>query len=232
MKLWEVKAQSLRLMFADTDIEFSESEFQTQVIYQNANTREKLVRMNDSIKRAIDLYYQYNGEKTKMTTKTLDSSVVGGNTIYYNTINLSSTPSDFNTPTRVDVIANLSENIGEANNVSFDFDEANKKIVFIQYDFTHFTNKITFRIYYKTKNKNIVGDENEMTFDLNTLDIAEDVQRQIPLYVKSELYQEDEPNMAQQAKQEFIQFLILNQRKQFTKANSKVRKTFNRNFDV
>jgi hypothetical protein len=48
----------------------------------------------------------------------------------------------------------------------------------------------------------------------------------------SEIYQEDEPNMAQQARQEFTQFLVLNQRKTFTKVQTKVKKTFKRNFDV
>ena len=63
MKLWEIKAQALRLMFADTDIEFSFAEFENNSIYENANTREKLIRMNDSIRRAIDLYYHYHGEQ-------------------------------------------------------------------------------------------------------------------------------------------------------------------------
>ena len=91
---------------------------------------------------------------------------------------------------------------------------------------------VSFRIYYKAKKQNLVGSENEMTYDLNLLNIPEEVQRQIPLYVKGELYQEDEPNMAQQAKQEFIQFLLLNQRKQFLKGASKVRRAFKRNYDV
>ncbi len=232
MKLWEIKAQALRLMFADSDVQFSEQEFSSGTIYTNSNTREKLVRITDSIKRAIDLYYQYNGEKAKMTTKGIDSATVNNVLTYYNTINLSSTPSDFGFPTRVDVIANITESITETNNISFDFDEFNKKIVFNQYDFTPYTNKIQFRIYYKIKKQNIVGNENEITYDLDLLGIPADVQRQIPLYVKGEIYQEDEPNMAQASKQEFVQFLLLNQRKHFIKNQTKVSKTFKRNLDV
>jgi hypothetical protein len=231
MKLWEIKAQALRLMFADTDVEFNQTEFQTGVIYENANTREKLIRMEDSIRRAIDMYYQYNGEKTKMTTKGIDFATVGGKVVYYNTITMTSV-SDFKFPTRIDVIANISENIGETTNISFDYDEFNNKIVFIQYDFTPFTDKITFRIYYKIEQQNLPASTNEIDYDLNSLGIPEEVQRQIPLYVKGELYQEDEPNMAQLAKQEFVQFLVLNQRKHFTKNPTKVKKAFKRNFDV
>lgn len=248
MKLWEIKAQSLRLMFADTDIEFSENEFQTQTIYTNANTREKLVRMTDSIKRAIDLYHQYNGEEPRVVYKTLDSATVNNVLTYYNTITVTSSPSDFGFPSRIDVVENLDYNITELINIAFDFEEAQvtqngnvftypKVIKFLNYDFTPYksangVNVVSFRIYYKAKKQNLAGSENEMTYDLNLLNIPEEVQRQIPLYVKGELYQEDEPNMAQQAKQEFIQFLLLNQRKQFVKGASKVRRAFKRNFDV
>jgi hypothetical protein len=232
MKLWEIKAQALRLMFADTDIEFSEAEFQTQTIYQNANTREKLVRMTDSIKRAIDLYYQYNGEQAQTVIKGLDFATVSNVLTYYNTLTFSASPSDFGFPSRVDVMANLSENIGETTNITYDYDAKLKKVIFTIYDFVAFTNKISFRVYYKIAKVNLVGNENEMTYDLNLLGIPEEIQRQIPLFVKGEIYQEDEPNMAQQAKQEFTQFLVLNQRKTFTKVQTKVKKTFKRNFDV
>ena len=66
MKLWEIKAQALRLMFADTDVNFSYAEFEDGTIYANSNTREKIIRMNDSIARAIDMYYQFNREQTKL----------------------------------------------------------------------------------------------------------------------------------------------------------------------
>jgi hypothetical protein len=250
MKLWEIKAQALRLMFADSDIQFSENEFQTQTIYTNANTREKLIRMEDSIKRAIDLYHQYNGEETRVVYKTLDSATVNNVLTYYNTITVTSSPSDFGLPSRIDVVENLDYNITELINIAFDFEEPQvtenagvftypKIIKFLDYDFTPYKSSngvtvVSFRIYYKAKKQNIIFGQNqtEMNYDLNILNIPEEVQRQIPLYVKGELYQEDEPNMAQQSKQEYIQFLILNQRKQFVKGASKVRRAFKRNHDV
>jgi len=232
MKLWEIKAQALRLMFADTDVEFSEAEFSNGTIYQNANTREKLVRMVDSIKRAIDLYYQYNGEQAQTVIKALDFATVSNVLTYYNTLTFSSSPSDFGFPSRVDVMANIPENIGETTSITYDYDAKLKKIIFTIYDFVPFTNKISFRVYYKIAKVNLVGSENEITYDLNSLGIPEEVQRQIPLFVKSEIFQEDEPMMAQQAKQDFTQFLVLNQRKTFTKVQTKVKKAFKRNFDV
>ena len=74
MKLWEIKAQALRLMFADADIEFSYTEFAEETVYNNANTREKLVRMEDSIRRAIDIYHQYSEKITKTTSLLLKNN--------------------------------------------------------------------------------------------------------------------------------------------------------------
>ena len=65
MELWEIKAQALRLMFADTDIYYTREDFESGALYENGNTKEKLVRMNDSIRRAIDLYNDYTGRKVK-----------------------------------------------------------------------------------------------------------------------------------------------------------------------
>ena len=55
------KANALRLMFAGSGLSFSKEEFENEVVYSNGNTRDKLTRMNDSIRRAIDLYYQTLG---------------------------------------------------------------------------------------------------------------------------------------------------------------------------
>ena len=67
MELWDIKASALRLMFADTDIKFDKQDFSSGAIYDNGNTRDKLIRMNDSIRRAIDLYFQYCGQYGRRT---------------------------------------------------------------------------------------------------------------------------------------------------------------------
>jgi hypothetical protein len=50
-------------MFADSDINFNEEEFTTGVLEENPNTNEKLIRMNNSISRGIDKYYQIVGQR-------------------------------------------------------------------------------------------------------------------------------------------------------------------------
>ena len=59
MKLGEIKLMALKLMFTDTDVTYDISDMQEY--YNNSNTREKLIRMNDSINRALSLYYQRVG---------------------------------------------------------------------------------------------------------------------------------------------------------------------------
>jgi hypothetical protein len=233
MILWEIKAQALRLMFADTDVEFNENEFTTGTIYTNANTREKLVRMNDSISRAIDLFYQYNGETSQWVEKALVSTTSGGITTYYNRLDVSADPSNMGFPTRIDVIEDLDNLIKYTQNVQYTYNQIDRKIYFLNADYRDFGEHIRFRVYYKMNRINLPSAPNEMTYNVSTsLGIPEEVQRQIPLYVKSELFQEDEPQIAQQAKADFIQFLILNQRKNFSNVQTKVRRTFKRRYDV
>ena len=238
MKLWEIKAQALRLMFADTDVEFSQAEFENNSIYDNANTREKLVRMEDSIRRAIDLYFQYNGESTRVATLSLRSTTVGGVTTYFNDLNLTSIISVLNYPTRIDLIEDIDNNIYGVENLTFEMIKfinqygADDIKVFVDKGLVEYGVNAKFYVYYKSKKTTLPYNQNEITYDLNQLGIPEEVQRQIPLYIKSEIYQEDEPQLAAQAKSEFIQFLVLNQRENFTKVQTKVKRAFKRNFNV
>ncbi len=222
MKVWEIKAQSLRLMFADTDIEFSEDEFTNGTIYDNANTKEKLVRMEDSIRRAIDLFYQYNGEVTRVEV----ASILFENDVYKNIIDASEI-TGFGYPTRIDINRNLEEYILGQENISFNYDRVTKRIYFTEFDFIGFEDKITFTIYFKMEKFNLPNGLDEMVFDLNSIHIPEEVQRQIPFYVKSELYEEDEASTAAKARNQYLEFLILNQRKNFSKIKTKVKSRFN-----
>ena len=223
MKLWEIKAQALRLMFADTDINFDESEFQSGKIYDNPNTREKLVRMNDSIMRAIDLFYQYNGEMTR----TVDVGLFFDEEEeeYKNLLDCSELE-DFGFPTRVDIVGDKENLIWQRNNIEFMYDRISKRIFFTGHEFERKQEELKFRIYYRMKKFNIPHDVDEMEFDLESLYIPEEVQRQIPKFVKFELFEEDEPQLALAARSEFIEFLLLNQRKNFGKTRSKVRRRF------
>lgn len=221
MKLWEIKAQSLRLMFADTDLNFDKDDFVNEVVYQNPNTREKLVRMEDSIQRAIDLYYQYNGE----TTRTIERGLVFENEDYKNEIDFLDID-DFGFPTRIDIVGSVSRGFWQRNNIEFMFDQISRRVFFTEFDFKYYEDKIKFLVYYKIKKQNLPKDIDEIEYDLDEMYIPEEVQRQIPLFIKGELYEEDEPSLALAARNEFIGFLVNNQRKNFGKSRSKVKRQF------
>lgn len=223
MKLWEIKAQALRIMYADTDIQFNETDFSSQTIYSNANTREKLIRMEDSIRRGIDMYYQYNGDISQFINAGLIYD--DGTSSYKNQIDCSEI-SNFGSPSRIDINANYSESVLPKENINFHFDNLTKQIYLFDYDYAYYEDDITFKIYYRMNQVNLPNVVDEMTFDLDTLNIPGNVQRQLPLYIKSELYEQDEPNIAKNARNEFIQFLIGNQRKNFSKKVTKVKKVF------
>lgn len=227
MKLWEIKAEALKLMFTDTDLSFSEEEFIEGVILENSNTREKYIGMEGSIRRAIDLYYQFNGQYTKFKDFVLDTETVDDTTTYLNTISLSS-EEDLDFPSRIDIIPNLTSYIRGQDNVAFDYDFIDKKITFIENDMSYYEGDISFRIYYKLKKANLPIGVNEMTYDLNVLYIPEEIQRKIPYYIKGELFEEDESNLAQASKQEYLSFLISNQRNKFVKKQPKVKNKYPR----
>jgi hypothetical protein len=238
MKLWEIKAQALRIMFADTDIEFSLSEFEDGSIYTNANTREKLILMNASIKRAIDMYYQHNREITKIwnniplvfSTEEIEEEDVY---TFLNELNVATKPADFSYPTRVDLLEDKLNYIYARENVDFYYDELADKILFLNEDYASIYDDeiklaMRFRVYYKIDIKNLPEVvSNEITFELNSeTNVPEDVQRMIPYFIKAELYEEDEPSLAQQAKQEYMSYVIQRQRKQFSKVQTKVKNKF------
>lgn len=80
---------------------------------------------------------------------------------------------------------------------------------------------------------NIPFDANELTYDITGIfGNSRRSSTSITFVCESELYQEDEPQMAQQAKAEFIQFLVLNQRKTFANVQTKVKRKFKRNYNV
>lgn len=216
MKVWEVKAQALKLMFADSDLQFNENEFRQRIVYNNGNTRDKLVRMEDSIKRAIDLYYTYVGVKSSSCKVGLTEDYLDLNAV-----------EDFGTPDRVDVkIFRDSEKktlLLHRQQINFIFAEDNK--IEFEEDFNNsvYDNYfLEFKVYYKKKKRNLPLILDEMEEDLNALDIPEEVQRNIPYFIKAELYEEDEPQLAMHARNNFITFLMGLQ-KPFGRVQTKVK---------
>jgi len=220
MKLWEIKAQALRLMFADSEITFSYEDFKQGVIEDNANTREKLIRMDDSIKRAIDMYYSYCGNinkkvkvKYKENTYLLDIDDI----------------EDFGYPTRVDLVRK-SRVIGQEK-LDYHYDSLVKEIEVVFDNIEHLTDlekqDLDFLLYYEMKRYNLPDNFDKIEYDLDDIFIPQDIQRQIPKYIKGELYEEDEPSMAMISKNEYLGYLI-NRQKDFSVAQNKVKSKFRR----
>ena len=277
MTLGEIKVQSLRLMFADTDVNFTTSELgsnKTGVLYTNSNTKEKLAKMEASISRAIDMYYQYNKEQTKIwdsvplhytfvitdnttsSTYTLQSgeslsrdaygvhTVVDSNgavvksdiSVVYTFYNYLSTttegntkPTDFSFPTRIDLLKDK-DYVNPMENIGYYYDEATENIYFYDQDYASYDSDtvklaLKFRVYYKIDIQNIDPEaSNDYDLDVTAATgIPEDIQRMIPYFVKGELYEEDEPDIARAAKQEYIAYIAQRPRKMFTKIQTKVK---------
>ena len=113
MLLGEIKLMALRLMFADTDITYDIT--QMGDYYSNNNTREKLIRMNDSINRAISLYYQRVGSLRGVHVINLEASGTG----YSNRVNLPSQISNVDNVLKVRITPLYSYPIS---NADFEFD--------------------------------------------------------------------------------------------------------------
>lgn len=240
MKLWEIKAQALRLMFADSDIQFSQNEFTNGTIANNPNTSEKLIGMNASIARAIDVYYTYNKEQTKIWNDVplvYTSEEVDGEMVYTfeNKLDKTTMPSDFAYPTRVDLLEDK-EYIHAQSDIDFYYDENSNEIRFYEQDFASYYSDearlaMKFRVYYKIDIKNIdttIGATN-VTYDVSVeTNVPEDVQRMIAYYVKGELFEEDEFDIARIAKQEYMAYVANRPRKRFSKVQTKVKQSYHR----
>lgn len=225
MKLWDIKANALRLMFADSDIMFSEEEFESGAIYENGNTRDKLIRMNDSIARAIDLYYQYCGQYTgKQKVKyVLDEE---GKATYVLDI---SEITNFGSPIKVEVLGNPNIRVRGNENIYYYYDHIKKEITtgFSAREKVIDLTKVEFMLHYNYAKMNLPDVVDELTFDLDDIFIPLDVQRMIPKYIKGEIYEEDEYAIAQISKNEYIQYLISRERK-FGNVQTKVKSIYRR----
>lgn len=213
MLLGEIKLQALRLMFADTDIMFTMNELigidelgqSISSLYDNGNTREKLVRMNDSINRAIDLYYQHCGRKIQFKNVKLAFEEIAGVNVYKDYIDISN-EKDIYIPTKLEMVIN-----GRKEKIDFLYDDEEKKIYPNEENYyikKYSPSQYDFRLFYDKKEKMVEENSQDNVFDLNEIGIPEEVQRRIPYFIKGELYEEDESNLSHKAKNEYIEFLI------------------------
>ena len=211
MELWEVKANALRLMFADSGLSFSKEEFENEVVYSNGNTRDKLTRMNDSKRRPIDLYYQTCGQfvKRKTVKYRIDDGIV---TDFLDLTEID----DFGSVSRIDINKNNNLRIKGQKDVPYFFNQVDKEVeILIHIPDTVRKDEIELTLSYYIKDANLPDDNliNELEFNLDSLNIPSDIQRKIPLYIKGEIYEEDEYALAQASKNEYIQYLLMHKRK-------------------
>ena len=226
MTVKEIKLQALRLMFADSDVSFSVNEYDAGVLDSKANTRDKLVRMDDSIKRGIDLYNTIVEQETGIVELPLASS----NNVYANTVLLTN-QTNVQFPTRVDIflyqtIDGVTDLVHSKNQVNYVYDNINRNIYFQDVDYAKYYNEydiysVVVRVWFKVVKLNIGGDDDNENLD--SLRIPGDVQRMLPIYIKGELYEEDDFVVAQTAKQEFTRFLSTI-RQPFNKVQTKVKR--------
>lgn len=176
--------------------------------------------MDDSIKRAIDMYYSYCGNinkkvkvKYKENTYLLDIDDI----------------EDFGYPTRVDLVRK-SRVIGQEK-LDYHYDSLVKEIEVVFDNIEHLTDlekqDLDFLLYYEMKRYNLPDNFDKIEYDLDDIFIPQDIQRQIPKYIKGELYEEDEPSMAMISKNEYLGYLV-NRQKDFSVAQNKVKSKFRR----
>ena len=225
MRLWEIKAQALKLMFVDSEMEFSETEFSSGTVYDNYNTKEKLVRMEDSIRRGIDLYYNLVGVPILVDMFEL---VKDEEEKYYNKIDVS-LKELFGEPLRINALLYVKRNdVLELRrileNINFVYNPLEKEISFYDEDYAFLGEVVKFQIWYRLKKENIPLIANEIEYDLDILPIPSEVQRMLPYFIKAEAYEEDEPQMAKQSREYYISFLHTLP-KPFQKVQTKVKKS-------
>jgi hypothetical protein len=227
MELWRIKGQALRLMFADSDLNFDYDEFNDGVLLANGNTREKLVGMDDSVRRAIDLYYNHVGENVDSTIFPLTQSEGA----YINKLDLiddlPAGSSDIGFPSRIDALFHT-ENDGvktlnlTKKQIDFSYDNIRHQVYFLDTDYSEYEDLVSFRVFYKVKKENLPFDA-ALTYDLDTIRIPVEVQRMIPYYIKGELFEEDEPNVALTARNLYMQF-VAGFRRPFHNVQTKVKR--------
>lgn len=203
MKLGEIKLMALKLMFVDTDITYNISDIEEY--YNNNNTREKLIRMNDSINRALNLYYQRVGLPRAKKTVVLDGEG-DGSTYFLNSISdLYAQIPDLYNVLKVRILSTYKSSIY---NADFEFNDGEIVFTNLHRYITETENEnMTIEVFYETVPRYIENTDVDTEFDLDTINIPNEIQFEIPKYVKGEMYEEDEPQMALYAKNEFLNYL-------------------------
>ena len=203
MLLGEIKLMALRLMFSDTDITYNIENIEEY--YNNHNTREKLIRMNDSINRALSLYYQRVGlprgkKEVRLSQDDFEPSD------FINEVRLiKSQLPDLHDVLKVRV---TSPYMPTLTNADFEYEDNTLYLPnLLEKISPRMEEKMKIEVFYEKNPRYLFPYDKDTEVNLDVLNIPLEVQLEIPKYVKSELYEEDEPELALIAKNEYLTFL-------------------------
>lgn len=192
MKLGEIKLETLRLMFANYDTKLSIENF--DVYANDEQYKHYLDNMDESISRAIDRINSAGVIPQKGLMVEYGNTVLGYESgKLFDRVDLRKLIDDYYALVRVmrytesNVIGNVEYLSAADGNVLV----------------KPLTDGEAYEFIYNPKSKGIVG-----LADNDELDLPDDLARIIPYFVKGDLYQDDEPNLAADAKNQFEQYLL------------------------
>lgn len=177
-------------------------DYQTEWTFENIdeiegdpNIQKYLFGMNMSIARGIDLYYQMCGRKHNYVEQGFDDDGSGG---YLPRVTLSKSLG-------IEYINKLKANDKELEVVWFYNENGDFVLPFNNLGYK--PDEMVFKVFYTEKIKNIELDA-AYDFDLGDIGISDELARLLPYYIKAEAYEEDEPELAAQARALYMQGLL------------------------
>lgn len=192
MKLGEIKLETLRLMFANYDTKLSIENF--DVYANDEQYKHYLDNMDESISRAIDRINSAGVIPQKGLMVEYGNSVLGYESgKLFDRVDLRKLIDDYYALVRV--MRYTESNV--VGNVEY-LSAADGNVLV-----KPLTDGEAYEFIYNPKSKGIVG-----LADNDELDLPDDLARIIPYFVKGDLYQDDEPNLAADAKNQFEQYLL------------------------
>ena len=184
MKLGTVKTEALKLMYINYAKEIDAEDIADLMADDNYSSY--LVNMNGAIKRGIDRIV--NAGKMPSKSVVLENGEPVGRMHYRFDL---TQISDFSSIVRV-----TGEEWGEYKNFPYQFEGYGVVLVRTT------DSQATFRLIYRPK----APDISELA-DTDELPIAEELANILPYFVKADLYEEDEPQQASLARNQFEQYL-------------------------
>lgn len=191
MKLGEIKLEALRLMFTNYSEKLDLEHISTY--YEDEKYGQYLQNMTECINRAIDRINSAGVLSEKSYTVTNTSTGIGIETSsFFNRYSLASLISDYYKLVRV-VKHDSRQVVGNYNYLT----ESDGVILLAPLNENE-----TYSFIYAPK----VGNVNSLEDD-DEINIEDGLARVIPFYIKGDLYQEDEPQLAADAKNQFEQYI-------------------------